>query len=133
MFFIYWIDLVMQMADNFLKFQRRRWWQSCYIWGGSLLLLLLLLLEHFLLYFILSAVSFNVKLDCVVSEDVVSFAFSLDWRSFRIWFADELSHSTGLPTLLHFCQVNSLVSKSRNLSCFVLMNEPFLQLVTSPN
>lgn len=68
----------MQLSDNFLKFQRRRWWQSCYIWGGALLLLLLLLLEHFLLYFILSAVSFNVKLDCVVSEDVVSFAFSLD-------------------------------------------------------
>lgn len=67
----------MQLSDNFLKFQRRRWWQSCYVWGGALLLLLLLL-EHFLLYFILSAVSFNVKLDCDVSEDVVSFAFSLD-------------------------------------------------------
>lgn len=25
--------LSLVMADNFLKFQRRRWWQSCYIWG----------------------------------------------------------------------------------------------------
>ncbi|KAK9191745.1 hypothetical protein WN943_020360 [Citrus x changshan-huyou] len=25
----FWIPL----SDNFLKFQRRRWWQSCYIWG----------------------------------------------------------------------------------------------------
>lgn len=32
----------MQVSFNFLKFKKRHWWQSCYVWAGFSQLLLLL-------------------------------------------------------------------------------------------
>lgn len=43
---------------------------------------------------------------------IFPFAFSLGWRSTRVWFAAELSHNTGLPIIFYFCQV------SKSLWCY---------------
>lgn len=98
--------MIPQLSANFLTFKRRHWWQSCYVWAGKILLVFLyqkcwssrivFSWSYFIYYVPLVDISFEVYS-----------AFSLDWRPIRFRFAVELSHSSGLPAILQFCQVRT--------------------------
>lgn len=91
-----------QLSINFLKFKKRHWWQSCYLWAGYLSIHCPFeIVEFFIVTFYL--ISGLVQ----TSSFEVSCACSLDWRAIWFRFAAELSHSAGLPTLLHFRQVST--------------------------
>lgn len=84
----------MQMSVNFLKFEKRHWWQSCYVWAGcsqllSSLIFFMLLLQFFICEYPLFVYYLNYLLLSVWIEAPLGFGLLLSCRisqAFQLYY-----------------------------------------------